>query len=130
PPPSVSANGPNNGIVWAVENLGIVMQDLEASHSAVLHAYAATNLANELYNNFLLPDRDLIGKGNKFIAPTIASARVYVPAATGVGVFGLLDQSALTPLQQWRNSHFGNPSDVGAGANSASPAGDGVSNLV
>jgi hypothetical protein len=35
----------------------------------------------------------------------------------------------LTPLQQWRNTNFGNPSNVGAGANNASPAGDGVPNV-
>ena len=70
------------------------------------------------------------GSGNKFITPTIASARVYVGTATGVGVLGLLDQSTLTPLQIWRNNYFGNPSNVGAGANDASPAGDGVPNLI
>jgi len=86
--------------------------DLDASHSAALHAYAATNLANELYNNYQVSDRDLIGPGNKFALPMIASARVYVGTATGVGVFGVLDQSVLTPLQQWRNTYFGNPSDV------------------
>ena len=30
----------------------------------------------------------------------------------------------------WRNNYFGNPSNVGAGANGASPAGDGVPNLI
>ena len=74
--------------------------------------------------------RDSFGAGNKFITPTIASARVYVGTTTGVGVFGLLDQSTLTPLQIWRNNYFGNPSNVGAGANGASPAGDGVPNLI
>ena len=59
-----------------------------------------------------------------------ASARVYVGTTSGVGVFGLLDQSSLTPLQTWRDDHFGNPSNVGAGANGASPAGDGIPNLI
>jgi len=36
----------------------------------------------------------------------------------------------LTPLQVWRDNHFGNPSNVGAGANGSSPAGDGVPNLL
>ena len=56
--------------------------------------------------------------------------RVYVGTTTGVGVMGLLDTSTLTPLEIWRNTHFGNPSNVGAGANGASPAGDGVYNLI
>jgi hypothetical protein len=118
--PSISGNAASNGIVWAAEN----------SNPAVLHAYAATNLAVELFNsNQATNGRDHFGAGNKFIVPTIASARVYVGTMSGVGVFGLLDQSSLTPLQKWRDDHFGNPSNVGAGANGAAPAGDQVSNL-
>jgi hypothetical protein len=119
--PGISANGVSNGIVWASENTTPV----------VLHAFAATNLAVELYNsNQAANNRDHFGVGNKFITPTIASARVYVGATNGVGVFGLLDTTSLTPLEVWRNMFFGNPSNVGAGANGASPAGDGVPNLI
>jgi hypothetical protein len=118
--PSISAAGNSNGIVWATEN----------TSPAVLHAYAATNLACELYNSTQARGgRDNFGAGNKFITPTIASARVYVGTTTGVGVFGLLDQATLTPLETWRNTWFGNPSNVGAGADHASPAGDSVPNL-
>jgi hypothetical protein len=119
--PGISANCTSNGIVWATEN----------NATAVLHAYDATNLARELYNSSQDPGgRDNFGVGNKFITPTIASARVYVGTTNGVGVFGLLDQSTLTPLQTWRANHFGNPSNIGAGADTASPAGDGVANLI
>ena len=119
--PSISANGGSNGIVWATEN----------TSPAILHAYAPTNLATEYYNSTQVPGgRDSFGAGNKFITPMIASGRVYVGTTTGVGVLGLLDQSTLTPLQIWRNGYFGNPSNVGAGANGASPAGDGVPNLI
>lgn len=79
--PSVSANGSSGGIVWAAEN----------SNPAVLHAYDATNLANELYNsNQAASGRDHFGVGNKFITPTIAHGKVYVGTTNGVGVFGLL----------------------------------------
>jgi hypothetical protein len=118
--PSVSANGNLNGIVWALENVS----------PSVLHAYAATNLGVEAYNSNQATNRDHFGSGNKFVTPMIASARVYAGTPTGVGVFGLLNQSTLTPLQVWRDNHFGNPSNVGAGANTASPAGDGVPNLL
>jgi len=119
--PSISANGSLNGILWALEN----------TSPAVLHAYTATNLAIEPYNsNRAANGRDHFGTGNKFVFPTIASARVYAGTTTGVGVFGLLDESTLTPLQAWRDSHFGNPSNIGAGANGATPAGDGVPNLL
>jgi hypothetical protein len=79
--PSISANGSANGIVWAAEN----------GNAAVLHAYDATNLANELYNsNQAAGGRDQFGVGNKFITPMIANGKVYVGTTSGVGVFGLL----------------------------------------
>jgi hypothetical protein len=79
--PAVSANGSGNGIVWAVEN----------SQPAVLHAFAAGNLATELYNsNQAANGRDNFGAGNKFITPTIANGKVYVGTPSGIAVFGLL----------------------------------------
>jgi hypothetical protein len=79
--PAVSANGTNNGIIWAHEN----------SSPAVLHAYEAGNLAHELYNSSQAANaRDELGPGNKFITPTIADGKVFVGTQTGVAVFGLL----------------------------------------
>lgn len=81
--PSVSANGMQNGIVWAVES--------GTSSQAVLHAYDATNLAHELYNsNQATNGRDAFGLGNKFITPMVSNGRVYVGTPSGVAVFGLL----------------------------------------
>ena len=79
--PSISANGTNNAILWATAN----------SNPAVLHAYDATNLAQELYNsNQASGGRDQFGAGNKFITPMIVNGKVYVGTTNGVGVFGLL----------------------------------------
>jgi len=76
----VSANGASDGIVWAVENDG---------GAGVLHAYDATDLANELYNsNQAVNGRDHFAD-NKFITPMIANGKVYVGTPTGVVVFGL-----------------------------------------
>jgi hypothetical protein len=78
--PSISANLTAAGIVWVVENGG----------TAVLHAYDATNLANELYNsNQAANSRDHFS-GNKFITPMVANGRVYVGTPHSVAVFGLL----------------------------------------
>jgi outer membrane protein assembly factor BamB len=80
--PAVSANGTANGIVWAHEN----------SNPAVLHAYDAANLANELYNSSQAAGgRDQFGAGNKFITPTITDGKVFVGTQNGVAVFGLLN---------------------------------------
>lgn len=78
--PSVSASGTANAIVWAVEN----------ANPAVLHAFDALDLSNELYNSTQAGSRDAFGPGNKFITPTIASGRVYVGTTNGVAVFGVL----------------------------------------
>ena len=79
--PAVSANGSSSGIVWAVQN----------SNPAALHAFAAGNLATELYNsNQAANGRDNFGAGNKFMTPSIANGKVYVGTPTGVAVFGLL----------------------------------------
>jgi hypothetical protein len=79
--PSVSSNGTSDGIVWAAEN----------GNTAVLHAYDATDLSNELYNsNQAANNRDHFGTGNKFITPMIANGKVYVGTTDGVGVFGLI----------------------------------------
>jgi outer membrane protein assembly factor BamB len=78
--PSVSAQGTDNGIVWAVE----------IASPAVLHAYDAKTL-NELYNsNTASNARDQFGSAQKFMPPTIANGKVFVSTANGVAVFGLL----------------------------------------
>jgi hypothetical protein len=80
--PSISANGTQNAIVWALE-----------SHSAtpgVLHAYDATSLSNELYNsNQAAGGRDAF-TGNKFVTPVIVNGKVFVGTPTGMAEFGLL----------------------------------------
>jgi hypothetical protein len=79
--PSVSANGASNGIVWAIENTG----------TAVLHAYSANDLTQELYNsNQAASGRDHFGAGNKFITPMIADGKVFAATTNSVAVFGLL----------------------------------------
>jgi hypothetical protein len=79
--PSVSANGASNGIVWAIENTG----------NAVLHAYAANDLTQELYNSDQASNsRDHFGSGNKFITPLIADGKVFAATTNSVAVFGLL----------------------------------------
>jgi hypothetical protein len=79
--PSVSANGTSNGIVWAIENTG----------TAVLHAFAANDLRQELYNsNQASGGRDHFGSGNKFITPMIADGKVFAATTNSVAVFGLL----------------------------------------
>ncbi len=72
--PSISASGARNGILWTIDP------------SAVLHAYDAADLTQELY-------RGSVGSYVKFSTPTIANGKVYVGTLHSLVVFGLKDQA-------------------------------------
>ena len=81
--PTISANGTQNAIVWALE--------ANTNLPGVLHAYDPTNLAHEFYNSNQAPSgRDSFGNGNKFIVPLVVNGKVYIGTQNGVAVFGLL----------------------------------------
>jgi len=78
--PTISANGVSNGIVWTVEPV-----------KAILHAYDANNLANELFNSTQATGaRDALGSSVKFSVPTVVNGKVFVGTQRAVVVYGLL----------------------------------------
>ncbi len=79
--PSVSSNGSQNGIVWAIEN---------QNGAGVLHAFNPANLPVELYDSNQAPNGRDNFSDNKFVTPMIANGKVYVGTQTSVAVFGLL----------------------------------------
>jgi hypothetical protein len=81
--PSLSANLFQNGILWAIQYQG------QVGH-AILHAYNALDLTQELYNSDQQGTRDQFGPGTHFTTLTVANGKVYIPTPTGVAVFGLL----------------------------------------
>ena len=84
PTPSISSNGLTNGILWAIQT-----DNYGTGGSAILHAYDAMNLQNELYNNTMAGGRDPLDGSVKFTTPMVANGKVYVETASSVAVFGL-----------------------------------------
>jgi hypothetical protein len=80
PAPIISANGKNNGIVWALQH------DLPA-----LRAWNPSDLTQEYYDTTQDPKRDQVsGSPVTRVDPLVANGRVYVPANGQVHVYGLL----------------------------------------
>jgi len=92
--PMVSANGTTGGIVWALDNStyagGSPGGAVNGKGPAVLHAYNASDLTAELWNSSQSGTRDTAGTAIKYVSPTIANGRVYVPGASTLTVYGLL----------------------------------------
>jgi len=87
--PSISANGTNNAILWALQTY---------SSDAILHAYNATNVAQELYNSSQNSSRDGLGPPAKWAVPTVANGKVYVGTVGALSVFGGANYLALPTI--------------------------------
>jgi hypothetical protein len=88
--PSVSANGKTNGIVWLIQTAG----QPKGGPPAVLRAYAAANVAKQLYGSGQAGKRDLPGPGTKFSVPTVINGKVYIGTQTELDIYGLLPTKA------------------------------------
>ena len=84
---SISANGTNNGIAWEIDN-----SNYDNGGAAILRAYDANNVANELYDSTEAGSRDTPGLALKFTGPTIADGKVFVSTQNELDIYGLLGQ--------------------------------------
>ena len=87
---TLSANGgqQDSGILW--ESTG----NYNDGTPGTLHAYDASDLTKELWNSDMNPGRDQMPPVTKFVAPTVANGKVYVPGSSNVvTVYGLLSAS-------------------------------------
>jgi hypothetical protein len=88
---TISANGDQegSGILW--ETTG----DYSAGTPGTLHAYDASDLANELWNSDMNSARDQMAPVTKFVSPTVANGKVYVPGSDNVVmVYGMFPPAA------------------------------------
>jgi hypothetical protein len=83
---SVSADGNNNGIVWALQ-----AGDCAANEPAVLRAFVAEDLGTELYSSDQHGKRDDFGCGVRYSIPTVVAGRVFVGGARQWSTFGLIE---------------------------------------
>jgi hypothetical protein len=92
---SVSSNGTQDGIVWAVR-----ADQFNSGGPAVLYAFDADDLSNILYESDTDASRDSAGPANKFSVPVVTNGKVYVAAKGEVDVYGLLNaqQTAAAPV--------------------------------
>lgn len=90
---SISANGTQagTGILWATTgNHGVV------GLPGTLHAFDASNLANELWNSDMAQSTDALGTFAKFANPTVVNGRVYVPTwSNSITIYGLLPSQSM-----------------------------------
>jgi hypothetical protein len=92
---SVSSNGSNDGIAWAVR------VDAFTTHgNAILYAFDANDLTNVLWESDTNSTRDAVGWANKFAVPVVTNGKVYVSAVKIVDVYGLFNNTsvAATPV--------------------------------
>jgi uncharacterized protein (TIGR03437 family) len=104
--PTVSANSSTNGIVWLIEG----------GSGGTLHAYDASNVANELYNSQMKGGRDSLGSSVRFTVPAVVNGKVYVGTANSLVVFGLLNQAPQPSLLSVVNAASLQPGPVAPGS--------------
>lgn len=89
---SISSNGTQNGIAWAVRS-----DQFTNYGNEVLYAWNATDLTNTIYESDTNTARDAPGEALKFSIPLVTNGKVYVLAHANnaqngvVSVYGLLN---------------------------------------
>src|ERR1700722_11098970 len=87
--PVISANGTNNAIAWVIDASAYNNANSDTSSgSAVLRAFNATNLSQQLYNSSLKASDNAPGTV-KYPVPTVADGKVFVAGDLGVAVYGI-----------------------------------------
>ena len=92
---SISSNGTQNGVAWAVRS-----DQFNTNGAAVLYAWDANDLTKTIYESDSNATRDAAGAANKFSIPLVTNGKVYVAENGEVDVYGLLNGqlSAAAPV--------------------------------
>jgi hypothetical protein len=122
--PTISSNGNNSGVVWAIERTDPIYI-APGADPAVLYAYNALNLTS-LYNSAQDVTRDVGGCGNKFQVPTVANGKVYVATQNELDIFGLLGSAPPVSVTLKRPCYTFDKQNVGT---SSPPEAETVTNI-
>jgi mono/diheme cytochrome c family protein len=87
--PVISANGTSNAIAWVVDASAYNNTASDTSSGpAVLRAFNATNLSQQLYNSSM-KSSDIAPGTVKYPVPTVADGKVFVAGDYGVAIYGV-----------------------------------------
>ncbi|MGA2596684.1 MAG: hypothetical protein ABSH09_06775 [Bryobacteraceae bacterium] len=123
---TVSSNGTDatSGIVWQTST-----DAASQPSSGILHAYQASDVSKELWNSGTISVRDGYGGFVKFVNPTVANGKVYVPTSSNqIVVYGVLPAVAPQTIGSLINGASGTTGPVSPGeiveifGNSVGPA--------
>ena len=87
--PVVTGGADGSAVVWAVEWRG--------PQPAVLHAYDAADLANELFNTEICTERDRLAPGVKWAVPIVFGGKVFLGGVGRVDVLGPVSPATPQP---------------------------------
>lgn len=105
---SVSSNGTQDGIAWAVK-----ADQFNSGGPAVLYAFDANDISSILYESDK-KSSDTAGPANKFSVPVVTNGKVYFATNGEVDVYGLLtaQQTAAAPVIAPDGGTFTSPQTV------------------
>ena len=113
---SISSNGTQNGIAWAVR-----ADQFDTKGPAVLYAWDANDLSKSIYQSDN-SSRDTAGPANRYSVPVITNGKVYVATNGEIDVYGLLNQqdTAAAPVISPNGGTFSTSQSVTLSSTTAS----------
>ena len=114
---SISSNGAQDGIAWAVRT-----DQYPTNGPAVLYAWDANDLTNTIYESDTNSARDGVGQANKFAIPVVTNGKLYLNAQFQVDVYGLFNgqPAAAAPVITPAGGTFGASQSVTLSTTTAS----------
>jgi hypothetical protein len=114
---SISSNGTQNGIAWAVR-----ADQFNTKGPAVLYAWDANDLTKTIYESDSNSSRDTAGPANRYSVPVVTNGKVYIATNGEIDVYGLLNgqETAAPPVISPNGGTFSSSQSVTLSSTTAS----------